>query len=242
MATAFRSVASIALANRTNTAVSKPTGTADGDILIAVFSGGLTSASILPVTGPAGWTEITGSPVSRTNAGYTLGIRVYSKVASSEGASWTWTHGAADSEAYVIAITGGDTTTPVSPNASFAGSAGGGDGLTITVPGLTTPRNDSFLIFVSDNWDHAGLTAPAGTTPTFTTRYDNGASGVLYGASGVLATAGATGTKTQTSGNTSSALPWLGALICVQAAPGGAAFIARRGIPNLQAVKRASYW
>lgn len=92
--------------------VNKPTGTQDGDVMIAF----LTRADGTGTwTGPAGWTEVADSS----------GVSIYHKTASSEGASYIFTPsqnrrvtGAiltfrAAAYAKVIAISTADTTNPI---------------------------------------------------------------------------------------------------------------------------------
>lgn len=71
------------LAAGTSAVVPRPVGVVDGDLLLAFISIGVTSA----ITAPAGWTEV---PLG-VNTAPNLQNRIYSKVASSEPASWTWT-------------------------------------------------------------------------------------------------------------------------------------------------------
>lgn len=85
--------------------VSKPLGTVDGHVLVA-FVGEVGAGSITP---PAGWTL-----VASVAAGTDVTLAAYRKVASSEGASWTWTLGASvRSWGWVGAYSGVDTTDPI---------------------------------------------------------------------------------------------------------------------------------
>jgi hypothetical protein len=146
-------------------------------------------------------------------------VRLYTKVASGESGNYTWSHSAAYTEAIIYAISGADTATPVSPNPS----SGSGTGTTSTAPSVTTERDSSVVIWAGSAWDKAGpASPPTGTTPTFTEYYDGGNDGVFYSAAGVLATAGATGTKSVTTGNNSDN-PWVAGLIAINASSGGAA-------------------
>ena len=83
----------------TNTVITKPTNTADGDFLLA---GLYISDSTSPVTPPDGWTLI----LSETINDSTSALKIYYKRASSEGASWTWTHLENKTNGWVKRITG----------------------------------------------------------------------------------------------------------------------------------------
>lgn len=89
----------------TSVTVSKPAGTADGDLLIAFIS----ETGVGSITAPAGWTLI-GSVAS----GSSVTQAAYYKIAASEGASWTWTLGASVRNwGWVGAYIGANTTDPI---------------------------------------------------------------------------------------------------------------------------------
>jgi len=168
------------------------------------------SASPPAQTLPAGFTRFTGSPWSITLGADTAKMEVAWKLASSESGDYTVTHASALAEGVVIAISGGDTgTTPqITRN--------NGTGTTSTATGLTPVANDSLIVFVDNVWQFMGaLSPPTGTTPTFTEQFDAGTS-VIYVATGVLATAGATGNKAHTNSNVAGD-PWQAFLVSVEA-------------------------
>src|SRR5690348_4311235 len=90
MAITFRaaSASDIQVTNNSIT-LNKPTGTADGDLLIGVFT--LDNGVEWTVNPPtlSGWTAL-GGEISSTNDGGEL-YCLY-KIAASEGSSWTFTH------------------------------------------------------------------------------------------------------------------------------------------------------
>lgn len=86
----------------TSISVSKPTGTTDGDVMIA-FCGGSPST-------PSGWTLI-GSADSGTNSLRT--VKVFRKVASGEGSSYTFSISSSLACASIVTYRGVSTTTPV---------------------------------------------------------------------------------------------------------------------------------
>lgn len=113
MATAFRSDAEVTNGTAgTSVTVSKPAGIVDTgsnpgrDHLIAFIA----VVGVPTITAPAGWTQVA-SAVDATNA---VRMRCYRKLASSEGASWTWTLGSSVRNwGWVGAYTGVDPDDPV---------------------------------------------------------------------------------------------------------------------------------
>lgn len=76
----------------TSLVVSKPTDTADGDLLIAVAS--VYGASLSYPTAPAGWDSRAQNDSS--GGGFEWRQRVWTRVASSEGANYTWSFSGLD--------------------------------------------------------------------------------------------------------------------------------------------------
>lgn len=68
----------------TSITVTKPTGTLDGDLLVV----GIYTESPNGITPPAGWTLA----VSHAHSGGNFSLFVFWKIASSEGASWVFSH------------------------------------------------------------------------------------------------------------------------------------------------------
>jgi hypothetical protein len=90
---AYETSATIAYNSRTNTTISKPTGTVDGDFLLGVIY----VEDDIAVTLPAGWTLI----VTYDHPNTPFDIVIAYKRASSEGANWTWTHASASTSGFV---------------------------------------------------------------------------------------------------------------------------------------------
>lgn len=85
--------------------VSKPTGTVDGDVLVA-FVRGYDAAAAPTISPPAGWTEIVQGAKSSV-----VQLGAFWKRASSEGSSYTFTHDGTDDESsysivYVLSYSG----------------------------------------------------------------------------------------------------------------------------------------
>ena len=198
-AAAFRSISYKAYGSVTGpsaiSTISVPSGVVNGDILILAFVAGQSTVPV--VTMPGGWTTIQG-PSTTTAGGFNV-VRVLAwKVASSEPASYDITTDiTANTSAVMVAVSGASGSTPVS-------SSNSGTGSTTTATGITTPSNNSVVAFIAHNWVLYGTASPpSGTTPTFTERLD-AADSLIYVATGVLATAGATGNKTQSNLNGAS--------------------------------------
>jgi hypothetical protein len=223
MAVAFRSSATAKYATVTNITVTKPAGTVDGDMLIAFLSVG--GAGIPTVGAPAGWTLHT-TYTDITAGGFTVRNFLYWKAASGEGANWQWTFTLSNAECSVLALTGADPTTPIPSAPSSTQGASSGGATTTTFPTVTTPRDNSMVIAYGQDWGDASvtLTAPTGSTPTFTERITCATSSIQSISTGVLATAGATGAKTQINNCTINLSPWMGSLVIIQSPSVTAAF------------------
>lgn len=208
MAVAYRSSSTGAYALRTDTSPTAPAGIVDGDVLLYVLALG-DSAPPTP-TPPSGFTAASGFPSTATDGSFTVKTYVWWKIAASETATeYTATHANTHSQVYLGCYSGAHQTTPLSP----APTINIGTGSTTTATGLTTPADGSLVVFVSQDWASSSnvLSAPSGSTPTFTKEYG---AGLLLVADGVMTTAGATGNKTIT--NNSGSSPYAGLLISIQ--------------------------
>jgi hypothetical protein len=176
--------------------VNKPSGTADNDILVMVV--GLDAGTANGAANPAGWTQVRDD---NDGGGVTLGMRILRKVASGEGASWSFTGSGSDIVIWVGAYTGGDTATPTD------GSNGGptATGTTITAPTVTPTLADDLLICAYCT-DGAGAAATNITAMNGTLTARTAANGVASSGGLVriavgekqLASAAATGALTAT--------------------------------------------
>jgi hypothetical protein len=127
---AFRSVATgflTGVSSETNTLLcSKPAGTIDGDILVAIVGAG----DVL--TPPAGWTTVSAE-------GF------YYKKASSEPANYTWTCASNQLICIAIAAYSGRAASGFLDQTSSV--VGGGPGTTIVATALTTTSNNEDIIW-----------------------------------------------------------------------------------------------
>lgn len=163
--------------------INKPASTADGDLLVGLVNGDPGQTQ----TGPAGWTQITGSPQS---VGGGLKGSVWYKIASSEGASWTWTSSGGN---YYVGCVGRWTGLQASP-LDVSNGAVNANTTTVVAPAVTTTVTDDLVTRL--------VTTSNATTCTFA----SGTSRISIGSAGDLAvvyeqyqaTAATTGTNTAT--------------------------------------------
>jgi hypothetical protein len=195
---ALRNVASQTTAG-TSVVVTKPTGTADGDILVAVISSNDAGSSTL--TFPAGFVQLTGSPVDMaTSDGQTFGVAL--KVASSEGANYTLSTNNGTCIAAIAAFSGRDpSTTPHRQSVTPDTNGGGSSDVTITSTAFATATDTDGcdIIWISTVDPVSGTPAISFTPPS---GYNNAININDGGGSGIgLAnldnqTAGVTGSTT----------------------------------------------
>ena len=173
-------------ASGTTMVVTKPTDTAEDDLLVGV--GGWYTASDPSVSPPAGWTEI----LEALRTSYHWGGAWYKVAGGSEGASYTWTTGSMTKSGGIVRISGADTSSPI--NAS-AVSAGDGYGEAGTCPTVTTTVEDCLIlrVLVVNYLDPDDVTPPSGFTTVFGAG-SNGAAPAVIVASNEQQHIGATGT------------------------------------------------
>lgn len=135
-------------AGSTTAVVVKPSGTVDGDLIFVTIQ---RAAAVNPSSVPAGWTLI------RSNLA-TYGSWLYYKVASSEGASWTWTWAAsAKTMGRAHSFYGGfNTSTPIqSSTVPYSGTA---SATAINIPTLTTSSNNTISLIFSSGYSTSSKT------------------------------------------------------------------------------------
>lgn len=130
----------------------KPAGTVNGDLLLAfVYVEGGTGTTVTP---PAGWTS-----EKRVDDGTVVGMEVFSKIAASEPATWTWTLGAAvDAWIHTIAVVDADQLDGVGQASGLASA----ESTDLPAPGITSPEAET-LIYAAWMVNAAtAITAPSG--------------------------------------------------------------------------------
>jgi hypothetical protein len=218
MAVAYESISSTTWASRTNTTITAPSGITDGDLLLLFHVIG--TGTPPTQTPPAGFTALPGTwPQTITESGYSMAARAWYKIASGESGNYTVTHiapaGAFGAcQGAMVRISGADTSSPFTPSPTVNLQQGlGGSEASTTFTGLTTTVDGTLILLFGWDWADTSnnLTPPTGTTPSFTERMDTT---VSYVATGVLATAGATGNKTMAN-NAGTGSPWGALMVAV---------------------------
>lgn len=196
MALAFRAAASAQAAGNEVT-VNKPTGTIDGDIMIAFIVDRYTSGAVVPVA-PEGWTEIANGAAAASHK-----CAAFYRRASNEGASYTFTTaaGVTQTSGAILSYSGGTATgdiIDVYSNTNYTTS-----NTTLRAASATTTRNGAMLVFLGTAADTSTVTATA--PGSFNERVDIWQNPIsVYAADYILASAGASGTKDATLSETIS--------------------------------------
>lgn len=186
MAMNYASQASATPTSGTTVVVSKPSGTIEGDALIAMIS--IQAGSDLVFTPPSGWTLVGEESLSTG-----LEVGVWTKIAgASEPTTYTWTSSQAIANA-VGAIVRYTPAAPTTPPAVIDATAEGTRSTDAVAPSVTVAGNNDTLICL--------FTAQTpGSTPSGMTQrvaIDGGGSGAwIYDE--LLSATGSTGTRTWT--------------------------------------------
>jgi hypothetical protein len=174
--------------NGTSLTINKPTGTTQGDLLIAILSKDGTGA----INTPSGWTLINEGSSGTGSGNIRLGV-FYKVAGASEPSSYTITW--SDSEQAVGAILRYSNFCTGNP-INVSGSATGGSN-TPTAPSVTTTVADTLVlrIYGADGDLGAGAGYPSGHTGRFSIESNSGSDTCSGGAADRTQTAiGATGT------------------------------------------------
>lgn len=175
----YRASSTAGAATAANLTINKPTGTADGDILVAFISKDNTAA----VTAPAGWNLIGEATANAYYSG------AWWKRAASEGASWQWTFTSIWRTGCVAAYQGAigtGTALDPDPPAAFTETQNN----TLATNSNTTASTDTVVVAMHSA---VGFVAPwtAGSSMTERVAFDE-----VHLQDIAQAAAGATGTKT----------------------------------------------
>jgi RHS repeat-associated protein len=219
----LRTPCSTATGSSGSAAVSKPTGTLAGDLLVVGLA--FEKGSDVAIQAPSGWTLI-----RRTNQSSNVGYASYRKLAgASEPTSYSFT--LTNSPKWSIgscAIAGANATTPIDVHADASGSSGNP-----SAPSVTTTGPSRLLLAVYANKKAAtfsNYTAPAAE------RWDapNVPGGLPSNAlaSYTQATAGASGAKSATA---SEAAEWVAQQVAIAPGPSISRFLwdVNQGLPQL---------
>lgn len=220
MPIAFESVATNTFINSTSMIGNKPSGLADGDLL--VMHAGSTSATPSVTAAPSGWTQLTGSPQDEGTDSRSF---VYYKAvtnAAGEPASWTWTlSGSGWGTCDVMRFSGVNTSSPIHTSAA----ANSASTATPVTGSITTTVADTMLLALYTCDETASGTNFTASPDGMTERYDHEDAsqfGVGAGFTGLQASAASGITKTATASTSDSWATWLIAL--EPAASGGTTY------------------
>ena len=202
----------------TSLAITKPTGVASGHVMVATITATGTGA----LTPPSGW-----GVVKDTTQGSAFRQTTYYKVATaSEPASYSWGLGTTrQASGGIIDYSGVNATAPIDATATASGASGNAVAGSVT----TSVANDQVIVASGFNVATT-VTQPTGTTE----RYDRSSpSTTSEAADFAQATAGATGTKTATPANSTSA--WIAQTVALRDAAQAALSVATSATPSFSA-------
>lgn len=211
MPATYRTVATGTAASG-NVSVTKPSGTVDGDLLLAVHYQDPDGAPASQTA--SGWTQV-GSTQDNGNGS----TKLWRKAASGEGASYTFGgDGSASSVVIVIRIDGHNAGSPIDVTGTF----GTGSTSTSHVSPSVSPAGSDSLLVCGAYGLVAGAQTVTYTAPgSMTERADLQPPGTwIVGtlATEALAASGATGTRTF---NSSASKPWNAFAVAIASAAGG---------------------
>ena len=202
----------------TSLSISKPTGVAQGDVMLAT----VTATGTGTVTAPSGWTV-----VKNTTQGTALRQATYYKVAgASEAASYSWSLGTSRATAGgIVDYSGVNQTAPVDASASATGTSGNAVAASVT----TSAAGDQVVAIASF------ATATTVTADSTTTERYDVASGSTTGEAADFAqsSAGATSAKTAEPAATASA--WITATVALRDASQATLSVATTAAPSISA-------
>lgn len=180
----------------TSLSLNKPTGTASGDLLVAIlFPVGPPTTEKTVTPGDGGFSEVTAAHSPIDDGSWRGDLRIYVKPATgSEGSSYSFTASSADHFAGIlVAIQGADTAAAIAGVVNVIE-----DQASLILSGLSTSEDDSLILVAQIGWDAAGDAAtPTATGLTFTEHFDDAGNDIAF-ATAPKATAGAVGNITIT--------------------------------------------
>ena len=169
MAVTYNSSQGDGSSSTTSVVITKPTSTAEGDLLIAQI---VMSDNSLTITAPSVWTLINSTTVTGGQKS-----SIYYKIATaSEGANYTWSWSfAIEAGGYVSRFTGHLPSAPINTSNATADTSSSS---TLTQNGITPTTASCMLVFFTSNFENRSVSgyAIATSNPTWTERYDDGTS------------------------------------------------------------------
>jgi hypothetical protein len=202
----------------TTLVINKPTGVASGHVMIATITATGTGA----LTPPAGWTVARDT----TQGATTRQITYYRVAGGSEGASYSWGLGTTrQASGGIIDYSGVNNTAPIDATSTASGASGNAVAGSVT----TSVANDQVIVGSGFNINTT-VTPPASATE----RYDvPSPSTTTEGADFAQAAAGATGAKTATPANSTSA--WIAQMVALRDAAQAVLSVTTSAAPSFSA-------
>ncbi len=209
--------------------ITAPSGIANGDLLLIwgfINDDDFPGTNLATASTPTGFTLVSGYPQyastvhSAPSTGGKRNIYLWYKTAASESGNYTVNFNGSSSrfvsEFLMMAYQTAGAVTVSSSGLNLGAST------TATGLSITTTQNNSIVLMLTAGWlDVSNRPAvPSGSTPTFTEVYYNYTA--IIASDGPLATAGATGNKTQDSNVSISGWEWGSTLVAIQPAPAAA--------------------
>ena len=173
MALSIDNTQTTAFASASSVVVTKPTGLAVGDLMMATI-GYIESGSSRTFTTPAGWTQVQKREGLQTPAGGFNGIAVYGKIADASDVSasnFTFTISGAAQIAGSITLVDGDIVTSFAGDSEQDETTSGTASLSFTT--AVTPVSKISIVFLSIVYHDLSLTNPTtvsgyASTPSYT--------------------------------------------------------------------------
>lgn len=175
----------------TSLTLNKPSGVADGDLLVAVIA----TSSNTTFTPPAGWTSV----ASYNDGADTSTIEMWWKIASGEGASWQWTFGSTKAAGGVVAYTPSAGYEPALQTSTTNETAA--PDTVVTASGFTTTHANTLLFgafAAPDTGASKTFAPPSGMSERVDIGEGASSSISVEVATEVQGSAGATGSKSAT--------------------------------------------
>lgn len=191
-AIAYRDAISNSTTGGTSLTVNKPSSVVDGDVMVAAIT---IASNTITVTAPSGWTLRNTQTQGSASVSKLL---TYYKVASSEGANYTWSFsGSIAAVGGIVAFSGVDTASPI----DVYGGQTTASSTSHATPSITTTVANTMLVSIHEFASSRNWTPPTGMTEVIDqySASSAGSGGVSLEMNYVTqVTAGATGTKTAT--------------------------------------------
>jgi hypothetical protein len=216
MATEFISQSTVNYATRTNTLIPAPINIQDGDQLGMIFVIFSNSPAAPTPTFPTGFNSV-GGVYPLILLGDDLAVHAVTKEAASEVGDYEVVHTEANTTVFMVVVRGSSGLGAISGIISATE--------VVDIDSVTTINNESFVLLFAQSSNFLGAVTPPGAPPTFDERFDSALS-ILYAATGIMATAGATGNKimTMTEGPSSGGMIVFEAAIAPPSGGGGVGY------------------